>query len=152
MNEVTERPRGLGSVSRRSRKHFRPEKLFIKPQPARSRYKDNYVARNAPEKFRGFRETGLWCEKPKKIIRKFSWPMTKTFRARKAIPKTPIRLLCKAGLLIWCEGNNKITVKLRTSRRLCFEDTKRITSIKMHSKCPRKVSGLSRNGPMVQLP
>ena len=33
---MIERPRGLGSVSRRSRKHFRPEKLFIKLQPARS--------------------------------------------------------------------------------------------------------------------
>ena len=29
----------------------------------------------------------------------------KTFRARKAIPNTPTRLFCKAGLFICCKGN-----------------------------------------------
>ena len=51
----------------------------------------------------------------------------KTFRARKAIRKTTTYLLCKAGLFIRCKGNkNKITAKFRASRRLRFEDTKRI--------------------------
>ena len=39
----------------------------------------------------------------------------KTFRARKAICKTPIRLFCKAGLF-------------RASRRLRFKETKRIVT------------------------
>ena len=38
-----------------------------------------------------------------------------------------------------------IPVKVRASRRLRFEDTKR--SELRHPKCARKISGLSRNGP-----
>ena len=33
------------------------------------------------------------------------WKVRKTFLARKAIRKTPTRLLCKAGLFICCKGN-----------------------------------------------
>ena len=70
----------------------------------------------------------------------------KTFRARKAICKTPSRSFCKAGLFMCCKGMDiKITVKfpfvprdnfvLKIKRELC------------HPKCVRKVSALSRNEP-----
>ena len=51
----------------------------------------------------------------------------KTFRARKAIRKTPARLFCKAGLYIYVVKGIKIeiTAKFRGWRRLRFEDTKR---------------------------
>ena len=42
----------------------------------------------------------------------------------------------------------KITVKLRDSRLLRFELIKREFC---HPKCARKVSGLSRNGPLVTI-
>mgnify|MGYP006964551278 CR=1 FL=1 len=42
--------------------------------------------------------------------------------------------------------NVKIAAKFRASRRLCFGDTKRIMSPGPRS---RKVSGLSRNGPLI---
>ena len=52
--------------------------------------------------------------------------------ARKAIRKTATCLFCKAGLFICRKGMKiKITVKFRASRRLHFEDTKRIMSPKM---------------------
>ena len=41
----------------------------------------------------------------------------------------------------------KITAKFQATRRLRFEDTKRITC---HPKCSGKVSGLSRNGPQLR--
>jgi len=41
----------------------------------------------------------------------------------------------------------QITAKFRASRRLLFEDTKRMTT----PECARKVSGLSRNGPQMTL-
>ena len=81
--------RVLGSVSRKSRELFGPEKPFLKLRPPYSvklffficckgsknknnckvscletplfwRYKEYYVTRNAPERFRDFRETGPW--------------------------------------------------------------------------------------------
>ena len=53
----------------------------------------------------------------------------KTLRARKAILETQTRLLCKAGLFIYCKGNKiKITAKFRLAEHLRFEDTKRIMS------------------------
>ena len=59
----------------------------------------------------------------------------KTFRARKVIPKTPTSLFCKAGFFsICCKGNKKITSKFRASRRLRFEDTKRIMSPEIRPK------------------
>ena len=61
--------------------------------------------------------------------------VTRTFRARKAIRKTTTYLFCKAGPLICCKGNkNKITAKFRASRRLRFEDTKRIMSPEIRPK------------------
>ena len=50
----------------------------------------------------------------------------KTFPARKAIPKTPISLFCKAVFFSYVVKGIKIktTAKFRTSRRLRFEDTK----------------------------
>ena len=80
-------PKGQWPVSRKSRKLFGPEKPFLKLRLAHSvklvfsyvvkgrkiksnckvscpetpsfwKYKENYVTRNAPEKFRDFRETG----------------------------------------------------------------------------------------------
>ena len=44
-----------------------------------------------------------------------------------------------------------ITAKFRASRRLSFEDTKRIMSPEMRPKCARKVSGLSRNRPVARI-
>ena len=59
----------------------------------------------------------------------------KTFRARKAIRKTPTCLFCKAGLFICCKGNkNKNNCKFRASRRLSFENTNRIMSPEMRPK------------------
>ena len=59
----------------------------------------------------------------------------KTFRARKAIRKTPTRLSRKAGPFICCTGNKiKTTAKFRAFRRLRFEDTKRIMSPEMRPK------------------
>lgn len=58
--------------------------------------------------------------------------VSKTFWAWKAICKTPTWLCCKAGLFI-CWKQIK-TAKFRASRSLCFEDTKRIMSLKM---CPK---------------
>ena len=78
--------KGLGPVSRKSRKLFGPEKSFVKLRPAYS----------------------------VKLV--FSYVVK--------------------GI------NIKITAKLRASRRLCFEDTKRITVV--HPKCARKILGLSR--------
>ena len=80
--------RGLGPVSRNSRKVFGSEKPLVKLRPACLvklvfsyvvegtkinncivscletpsfwRYKENYATRNAPENFRDFRETGPW--------------------------------------------------------------------------------------------
>ena len=76
------------------------------------------------------------------------WPgtrfsrVTKTLRARKVIPKTPTRLFCEAGHVV--KGIQiKITAKFRASRRLRFEDTKRIVT----RNAPEKSSGLWRNGP-----
>ena len=71
----------------------------------------------------------------------------KTFRARKAIrrklrPAYSVKLVFSyvvKGIKI------KITAKFCASRRLRFEDTKRI----MSPEYARKVSGLSRNGPLV---
>ena len=76
-----------GAHFSKCRKLFRPEKLFLKLRPACSvkllfwyvvkgikikvsclettsfwRYKENYVTRNAPERFRDFQETGPWPE------------------------------------------------------------------------------------------
>ena len=70
------------------------------------------------------------------------WPgarfskVPKTFRARKAIRKAPTCLFCKAGLFICCVKGikKKITAKFRASRRLSFEDTKRIMSPEMRPK------------------
>ena len=59
----------------------------------------------------------------------------KTFRARKAIRKTPTHLFCKARLSQGEKGIMiKITAKFRASRRLRFEDTKRIMSAEMRLK------------------
>ena len=53
----------------------------------------------------------------------------KTFRVRKAVPKTPIRSSCKAGLFICSRGEKiKITAEFRALRRLPFDDTKRTMS------------------------
>ena len=55
-------------------------------------------------------------------------------RARK-VSKTPTRLFFKAGLfIIYVKGNIKVTAKLRVSRLIRFEGTKRITSPEMRSK------------------
>lgn len=56
------------------------------------------------------------------------WKVPKTFRARKTINKTPTRLLCKV----------KISARFRASRRLRFDDTKRIMSPEMG---PKRFSG-----------
>ena len=51
----------------------------------------------------------------------------KTFRAWRALGKTPTRLFWKAGLFKCCKGNKiKVTTKILASRRLRWEDTKRI--------------------------
>ena len=53
----------------------------------------------------------------------------KTFRARKAICKTPTRFFCKAGLFSVVKRTKlKINAKFCASRRLRYEDTKRIMS------------------------
>ena len=72
--------------------------------------------------------------------------LPKTFRARKAVPKTSTRSFCKASFFIVSSTGRKIkiTAKFRALRRLRFENTKRT----MSPKCARKVSGLSRNGPL----
>ena len=59
----------------------------------------------------------------------------KTFRARKAVPKTPTHSCCKAGLFTFCKGRKiEITARIRALRRLRFEDTKRTMSPKMRPK------------------
>ena len=59
----------------------------------------------------------------------------KTFRVRKAIRKTPTCLFCKAGLSYVVKGIKiQITAKFRASRRLSFEDTKRIMSPEIRPK------------------
>ena len=69
----------------------------------------------------------------------------KTFRARNAIRETPTCLICKAGLFVRCRGIKiKITAKFCASRRLRFEDTKRIMSPEMRAK---KSRDLRETGP-----
>ena len=60
----------------------------------------------------------------------------KTFRARKAVPKTPTRSFCKAGVFSYVAKGRKIkiTAKFHALRRLRFEDTKRTMSPEMHPK------------------
>ena len=60
----------------------------------------------------------------------------KTFRVRKAIRKTPTCLFCKAGFFLYVVKGIKIkiTAKFRASRRLSFEDTKRIMSPEIRPK------------------
>ena len=77
------------------------------------------------------------------------WPgarvskVPKALRSRKVIRKTPTRLICVAGLLTCRKGIKiKVTAKFRASRRLRFEDRKRIVT----RNAPEKSSGLSRNG------
>ena len=74
----------------------------------------------------------------------------RTFRARKAIRKITTCLFCKAGLFISyvVKGMKlKITAKFRASRRLRFEDTKRITSPEIRPKSfgtfEKRASGVS---------
>ena len=70
-------------------------------------------------------------------------------QARKAIYKPPTRLLCKAGLFKCCKGLEiKINVKFRAWRLLRLENIKRIISPAMR---PKRVSGLSRNGPQASV-
>ena len=65
----------------------------------------------------------------------------KTFRARKAIRKTPTCLLCKAGDFICCKGNkNKNTCKVSCLEKPSFWRYK-------ENYVARKVWGLSRNRP-----
>ena len=55
----------------------------------------------------------------------------KSSRVRKAICKTPTRLLCKAGFFFSYVVKRikiEITAKFRASRPLCFEDPKRFRS------------------------
>ena len=56
------------------------------------------------------------------------------YRAWKPIRKTPTRLFYEAGLFPVKGIKIKITSKFRASRRLCFEDTKRIMSPEMRPK------------------
>jgi len=59
----------------------------------------------------------------------------RTLRARKAIRKSTTCLFCKAGLSYVVKGiKTKITAKFRASRRLRFEDTKRIMSPEIRPK------------------
>ena len=77
------------------------------------------------------------------------WPwdsfskVRKTFWARKVIRKSPTRLICEAGLFACFKGIKiRVTAKFRASRRLRFEDTKRIVT----RNAPEKSSRLRETG------
>ena len=71
----------------------------------------------------------------------------KTFRSRKAIRKSATCLLCKAGLFICCKGNkNKNNCKVSCLETPSFWRYKEDYG---PPKNVRKVSGLSRNRPLV---
>ena len=69
----------------------------------------------------------------------------KFFGPEKPFVKTPTCLFFKAGLFICCKRNKiKITATFLASRRLRFEDTKRIMSPEMR---PKSLGTFERNGP-----
>ena len=68
----------------------------------------------------------------------------RTFRARKAIRKTTNCLFGKAGLLICCKENKN---KNNCTRRLRFEDTKRIMSPEI---CPRSFGTFEKQAPALR--
>ena len=71
----------------------------------------------------------------------------KTFRARKAIRKTPTCLSCNAGIFICCKGNkNKCNCEVSCLETPSFWRYKE----NCHPKWARKVSGLSRNRPLIR--
>ena len=119
------RNRPLGSVSRKSRRLFGPEKPFVKLRPAHSvklifLYVVKAINIKITAKFRASKR--LRFEDTKRIMSPEIRPKSfgtfekqapgvrfskvpKTFRAGKAIRKTTTRSFCKADLFICCKGN-----------------------------------------------